>query len=450
MTAEPTTGDARGARPSAPRSWRQFSLRTLLLGMLALALVPQQAPANPPGLPVLRAKLPQIERDLQSKDPQVQKQALSDLASIEGNLTEGEVRLLPRIIPLCDSPDGEAAGIALSLLGHYCWFDEARRDHGRAMIEAIGKALRSKDADVRQSAAHVVALASRLHLVDEQFAAALPILVAAADDSEESNRVQIMMALGEIDNADGRVVAVLRRALADPAVQVRRYAALALANHGRISEAAIPELLAALRDESGEVSGSAAHALAKISEALEPLLKLTDDPDAAARRLAISALCSGHIGSYSKTDENFQRIASMVHRKLDDPDAAVQREAAIRVSFFGSLEARAASIPILVKNAADKESLDGWNAYLGIHRCIREFATGLTIKDQAVAAFRGLKQFDKDWLKNYVQQSHQKFRSSERGDIRPLLKTAAQRGIRPEHRELAAEMLSWLPDKTDQ
>jgi HEAT repeat protein len=397
-------------------------------------------------MPVPRSKLPQIERDLLAKEPKVQLQALADLANIEGNLTRDEVRLLPRVIGHCDSPNGDIASTALTPLGQYCWFDEARRDHGMEMIEAIGRSLKSKDSDVQQAAAHIIALASRLQLVDEQIDTALPILVAAADHREDHVRVPIMMAFAEMDKADERVIAALRRALADPTMQVRRQAALALSNHAQIGETAIPELLKALRDESGEVSGSAAHALAKIGAAREPLLKLTDDADAHVRYLAISALSSGHIRSYSKQDKD-QRIAAMVHRKLDDPDGAVQREAAIRVSIFGSLEARVAAIPILVKNAMGKESLDGWNAYLGIGRCIREFASGLTDKDRAETAFRGLKQFDKDFLKNYLQQSHQKFRSVEVGDVRSLLKSAAEQGISQAHREFAAEMLSWLPQK---
>ena len=417
--------------------------------LLFLALG-QEAPANPPGMPAPRSKLPEIERDLKAEDPQVQLQALSDLARIEGNLTRDEVRLLPRVIRHCDSPNGDIASTALSLLGQYCWFAEARRDHGKEMIEAIGRALKSKDSDVQQAAAHVIALASRLQLVDEQIETALPILIAAADDREERVRVPIMIALGQMEKADERVVAALRRALADSAMQVRRQAALALAEHPRIGETAIPELLAALRDKSDEVSGSAAHALGKISAAMEPLLKLTDDADAHVRYLAISALSSGHIRSYSKQDKNFQRIASMVYRKLDDPDAAVRAEAAVRVSIFGSLEARVAAIPILVKNATGKESLDGWNAYLGIDRCIKAFATGLGDKDQAETALRGLKQFDKDFLKDYLQQSRQKFRPVEGWDIRPLLKSAAEHGIGREHRELAAEMLSWLPKKEGQ
>jgi HEAT repeat protein len=411
---------------------------------LIIALV-DGAQASPP--PVPRSNLPQIESDLRAKEPKVQLQALTDLSAIEGNLTSEQVRLVPRILQLCQSPDGDVVQSALSLTAKFCWIAEARKEHGSAIVEVIGKALQSKDTEVRKMAAYVAWFASRNQIVDDQIETALPILIAAADDREESVRVQITIALGLMEKADKRVITTLRRALADPAMQVRRQAALALAEHAKIGEEAIPELLAALRDQSGEVSGSAAHALAKMGAATEPLFKLTDDADAQVRHLAISTLSSGHIGSYSKVDKNFQRIASMVHRKLDDPDAAVQREAAIRVSFFGSLDARVAAIPILVKNATGKESLDGWNAYLGIGRCIREFASGLTDKDRAETALRGLKQFDKDFLKSYLQESHQKFRTIEGGDVRPLLKSAAERGINPAHRELAAEMLSWLPQQ---
>ena len=296
-------------------------------------------------------------------------------------------------------------------------------------------------------AAYAAWLASRNQLVDEQIETALPILIAAADDREEYIRMEIMMSLGLLGKADQRVVAALRRALADSAMQVRRQAALALAEHAQIGETAIPELLTALRDSSGEVSGSAAHALGKMGEpAMEALLKAADDPNAAVRRLAIVALGSGHVSRYSTTDENAKRMADMVHRKLDDPDAAVRAEAAVRVSLFGSLEAKVAAIRILVPNSKE-ESLDGSNAYMGVHRCIRAFVSGLTDKDQAETAFRGLKQFDKEFLKEFLQQTQERFRGLERGDARPLFKEAAEHGISPAHREFAAEMLSWLPQK---
>ena len=71
----------------------------------------------------------------------------------------------------------------------------------------------------------------------------------------------------------------------------------------------------------------------------------------------------------------------------------------------------------------------------------------MTDKEKAGAAFRGLQQFDRGFLKTYLQLSQQKFKGLEGGDVRPLFEAAAQRGIEAEHRALATEVLTWLADK---
>ena len=92
---------------------RRPPLRKTLAGAISLlALViffVDGVLASPP--PVPRSKLPQIERNLQAKEPKVQLQALSDLVAIEGNLTSDLVRLLPRIIQLCQSPDDDVSHV---------------------------------------------------------------------------------------------------------------------------------------------------------------------------------------------------------------------------------------------------------------------------------------------------------------------------------------------------
>ncbi|MDH3585003.1 MAG: hypothetical protein OER86_12395, partial [Phycisphaerae bacterium] len=123
---------------------------------------------------------------------------------------------------------------------------------------------------------------------------------------------------------------------------------------------------------------------------------------------------------------------------------AVRLAAAIRISIFGRLEARVAAVPILVKHASGKSSLEGWNAYVGLHRCVRVFASGLTDKTRAQHALGGFRQFDRAYLKQYLRESQEKFKGLERGDLRPLLKTAAKQGAEPEHRAFAALALSWL------
>jgi hypothetical protein len=167
---------------------------------------------------------------------------------------------------------------------------------------------------------------------------------------------------------------------------------------------------------------------------------LTDAPEATLRDLALNALATG----YSRGAMHRERIYAMVERKLDDPDPAVQASAAIRIAIFGTVKARVAAIPILVKTAADKKADAYGNAYVGIHRCIKVFATDLTDQQKARDAFRGFRQFDKAFLKAYLLEAQEKYQGSEGGDVVPLFKAAAARGIAAEHREFASEVLMWL------
>jgi hypothetical protein len=117
--------------------------------LLACAL---QLPAwaSPP--PVPRSQLPRIESQIQGKDPKLQVQALHDLSSLEGNITQDLIRLLPRVLELGRSSDDHVKEAALYVVGQFAWLPEARQKHGREMIKVIGKALDSKTADVRTAA----------------------------------------------------------------------------------------------------------------------------------------------------------------------------------------------------------------------------------------------------------------------------------------------------------
>jgi HEAT repeat protein len=179
-------------------------------------------------------------------------------------------------------------------------------------------------------------------------------------------------------------------------------------------------------------------------DAVDSLLAMTDAPEATVRDLALYALATGYTG----TGKHSERIYAMVERKLDDPDPAVQASAAIRIAIFGTVKARVTAIPILVRTAADKKADAYGNAYVGIHRCIKVFAADLTDKEKASDALRGFRQFDKAFLKAYLLQAQQKYKGSEGGDVVPLFKEAAARGIEAEHRQFADEVLMWLRDST--
>jgi HEAT repeat protein len=391
--------------------------------------------ASPP--PVPRSQLPRIESQLQGRDAKLQVQALHDLSSLEGNITKDLMRLLPRVLELGRSSDDNVTQAALYVLGHFAWLSEAREKHGREMIEVIGRALDSKTADVRTAALYVMYPA----LVDEQFELAGPLLISAAVDEVEAARVSAVITLGKIQKTNAKIVDTLRKALSDPAMQVRRQSAYSLASLAPASKAAIPELLKAMRDEHAEVRGGAAYGLQMMGDdAVEGLLALTDAPEATVRDLALHALATG----YSPGAKYGERIYAMVERKLDDPDPAVQASAAIRISIFGTLTARVAAIPILVKTAADKKADAYGNAYVGIHRCIKVLAADLTDQQKASDAFRGFRQFDKAFLKAFLLETQRKYKGSEGGDVVPLFKAAAARGIAAEHREFASEVLMWL------
>ena len=405
--------------------------------VLLACTIPLPAWASPP--PVPRSQLPRIQSHIHGKDAKLQVRGLRDLANVEGNITKDLIRLLPRVLELCRANDDNVAQAALHVMGNFARLSEAREKHGREMIEVIGNALDSKNADIRTAALYVM----DPDLVDEQFERAAPLLVSATVDEVEAARVSAVITIGKIQKADAKIVNSLRTALSDPAMQVRRQSACSIASLAPASNAAIPELLKAMRDEHAEVRGGASYALQKMGDdAVEGLLALTDDPQATTRGLALDALATG----YLKGAKHDERIYAMVEQKLDDPDPAVQASAAIRISVFGTLKARVMAIPILVKTAADKKVDTNGNAYLGIHRCVKVFAANLTDQQKASDAYRGFRQFDKAFLKSFLLETQRKYKGIEGGDVMPLFKAAAARGIAPEHRDFASEVLMWLLD----
>jgi hypothetical protein len=408
------------------------------IAVLFIGAFPRLAWASPPPIP--RSQLARIESLIQGMDAKLQVQGLNDLSRLEGNLTKDLIRLLPRVLELGQSDDDRVTESALYVVGQFAWLPEAREKHGRAMIEVIGKALGSKTAGLRTAALYVM----HPGLVDEQFELAAPLLVSAADDDLERARVSAVITMGKIQHTNQNIVDALRKALRDPAMQVRRQAAYSLANLAPKSKAAIPELLQAMRDEHAEVRGGAAHALQKMGDdAVEGLLAMADDPEATVRNLVLYALSTGYTGSGT----HHERVYATVERMLDDPDPTVQASAAIRISIFGTLKARVAAVPILVKTAADKEVDAYGNAYVGIHRCIKVFAAGLPDPEKADDAMRGFRQFDRAFLKSYLLEAQRKYKGSEGGNVEPLFKDAAARGVEAEHRAFASDVLAWLMEQ---
>jgi HEAT repeat protein len=95
--------------------------------------------------------------------------------------------------------------------------------------------------------------------------------VGQLKDREPAKRLHAVKALGEARSDRAAAVAALAEAVASDAdAFVRRDAAAALGAIGSEARAAVPALVAALRDRSGPVRKSATEALKKVDPAASP------------------------------------------------------------------------------------------------------------------------------------------------------------------------------------
>lgn len=407
---------------------------SMLVGILFLAMFAfgTNTEANPPAIP--RSKLPQIDRDISGDDPILQLAAMRQLAEIEGGLTRDLERLMPRILELCRSEDDDVLRTAFSIANRFMYAKESREKYGRAVVRAIGDAYKSGS----PAGQFAVQTLSEV-LAFEHLDLSLPILLAAATSPDEYVRQSSIGKIGPIE--DQSVVATLRNALADPVASVRRAAAYAIAGNPTSStKEAIPELLVAAHDENPGVSASAVHAIGAIGE-VEALLKLAVDDDASLRRMAMDRMWSNEWTSRSPSD-HFPQVMRIVRKNLTDSDPNVRLGAAICTSLSGDLESRVMAVPILERNAAAEKSLDAWNAFLGVARCIESFAVGLTQDTNADIGFLGIQAFGRDYLKSYLREYHTRIGKHGGGvDFRSVFQKAKENGIKDEHRQLAAEVL---------
>lgn len=175
---------------------------------------------------------------------------------------------------------------------------EDRRSNGDGRLEAL---LKDKDPDTRAAAARA--------LGRNAYASAVPALLAALEDADETVRSEALFALGQIGNPDARdtvrrvagsnVSTAIRREairalgklagdgaaeavlpfLADPDATLRREAAVALAATGDAVAGA--DLAPLLADENAEVRAMAAWAVGrlKVKDLEGTILELTSDPD---------------------------------------------------------------------------------------------------------------------------------------------------------------------------
>jgi hypothetical protein len=129
------------------------------------------------------------------------------------------------------------------------------------------------------------------------------------------------------DEAGGRTVPQLIRALKDPDAGVRANAAEALMLMGEEAKEAVPQLIEALKDPDDEVRWSAVRALGQIGEgakgAMPQLIEALRDPDPQARRSAAAALdkLSTILVREKAAEYNEQiKIAAVTIRNSSDPE----------------------------------------------------------------------------------------------------------------------------------
>jgi HEAT repeat protein len=148
-------------------------------------------------------------------------------------------------------------------------------------VRRLVKDLGDKDTAVRRKAAG--ALVKR----GKDARAAVPALVRALNDADESVRADCARALGKVG---APAVPALVEAAGDKEVRTRRGAVLALGWMGPTAKAAVPTLVAALRDKE-EVRQLATVSLARVgAPAVPALLKAFKSADAATHGPATAVL----------------------------------------------------------------------------------------------------------------------------------------------------------------
>ena len=156
---------------------------------------------------------------------------------------------------------------------------------------------------------------------------ALPALAQLAfGDGDSAVRGMAVRALGGIQSCEA--VGPLSELLGDCAIEIRFYAALALASLGPLAGNAVPALIGVLSDPDPAVRRTAACALGLVGseagEAIPPLIAmLTEDEDTGARKNAAVAL--GWIGR--STHGLLPGIEQGLVRALRDSDFGVHRSA---------------------------------------------------------------------------------------------------------------------------
>lgn len=177
----------------------------------------------------------------------------------------------------------------------------------KGLIDALNYKIESaeyEDYDVRSDAARA--------LGDFEDVEAITSLIYAFKDVEDV-RLQVVIALGKNSEA---AVPLLIEALKDEDADIRRDASWNLGNLG--DERAIPFLAGALKEQDEEVRFHVARNIGKFGGSAVPyLLDALDDPDEHVRRYAAWIL--GNIGD--------ERAVTALESALEDPSSYVRKGA---------------------------------------------------------------------------------------------------------------------------
>jgi len=294
--------------------------------------------------PAGTSELDSLLSDLSGHDPSRRHRAAARLGTI------GNARARPALEAALASPDTAlrvAAVTALEGLG---------RPESRAALEA---SLDDPDWRVRGQVAYALSrlsdprstlsLARRLSqdgsaLVRNHCALALgrigdpraiPALEHALNDESDRVRREAVLAIERCGDPD--VALKVRRLLSDPSLRVRIAAAVVLGVRRDLPSG--PALLARLRDSAPWERPALIIALGRIgtSDAVEALVRVSDDPMRSVRVCAVHAL--------AETRSPLAR--GVARRKLADPSWAVRGAAALALGHVGTLEDGAGLLPLL-------------------------------------------------------------------------------------------------------
>src|ERR1035441_4702399 len=322
---------------------------------------------------------------------------------------------------------GASAGVPLLpilallfLAGNLCVPPRARAQQATDFISRDLRDLKDKNATVRARAADSLG-----NNATEQTRKAIPALVEALKDTDESVRGAAAFALGNIPGDRQVAVPALVKALQDENGSVRNYAAKSLGMIGQSPELAVPALVGALKDDR-DSRYFTTDALIKFGPAartavpdLIVLLKGNDPylPSYAAKVL-------GAIGPHA------QAAAPTLARMLSATNDQDRLEAADALAKIGRNRLEAVAIPTRLLDAED------WHDRARAAGVLRDFGAVAEPSIPALTKALGERNRDVGWTAAIsLSKIAEALREAHRtGAIEPLRKAAAAMEQSPDDR----------------